>query len=272
MRHPELSILGYFCQDTNVYPDREERQLGGGAFFAAQSASLFTSDVGVVTRVGANFPVETLRSPVRREGIVSSALPTMEARLVYSGENFGQRDISMNWGASTELSARDFPLEWLISTQLLLLSTMEPMQQATILKAVRHLAPHMFIALDSTEAYLQHAQTRNQVAENYRAADLVFANRHEYKALEGLFPALPRAVVKFDGDGAQYMEYGVPKFSVRAPEVSAVDVTGAGDILAGAFLAQVSIGQDSEHSLQRAVEIASLSVSQKGTDHIFAVR
>ena len=270
MKHPEFAAVGYLCFDTNVYPDKTERRVGGGAYFASQAASLVLDQVGLVTRVGQEFPSEVLHPRVRREGVTYSALPTMETKLVYRSEDLSHRDVYPNWGASIELEAEHFPLEWLMSVQMVLLSTMEPTQQARILQQLRERAPHLQIAVDSSEFFVTNSATRDQVAQNYLNADLVFANRHEYAGLQFVFSDVPRAVVKFDGDGAQYMERGKVVSRLPAPEVEAIDVTGAGDVFAGTFLSYLITGESQESALGLAIARASLSVTQSGIEHLFS--
>ena len=51
----------------------------------------------------------------------------------------------------------------------------------------------------------------------------------------------------------------------EAPEVNAVDTTGAGDAFIGAFAFGLSSSKSVDESIKLAVERASLSVTKKGT-------
>ncbi|WP_058302951.1 ribokinase [Gorillibacterium timonense] len=64
-------------------------------------------------------------------------------------------------------------------------------------------------------------------------------------------------------EGASYLHNGAP-VTVPAPIVQAVDTTGAGDCLNGAFGFGLASGWSVEHSLQFAVKAASLSVTKFG--------
>lgn len=55
--------------------------------------------------------------------------------------------------------------------------------------------------------------------------------------------------------------------AVVAPEVGAVDTTGAGEILAGVFLALTSEDVDIDQALNDAVCLASQSVAQFGVEN-----
>ena len=56
----------------------------------------------------------------------------------------------------------------------------------------------------------------------------------------------------------------MPAVDIEAPQVTAVDATGAGDTLNGALAAGLAEGRDIEAAARRAVVAASLSVTRAG--------
>jgi sugar/nucleoside kinase (ribokinase family) len=100
-----------------------------------------------------------------------------------------------------------------------------------------------------------------------RRADLVFANDVERRTLFGDGP-LPSAesVVKAGADGAELRgPSGVVR--VPAPDCGPVlDTTGAGEVLAGAFLSMRVLGVPDRVALRHAVEVASAKVTEFGVD------
>jgi 2-dehydro-3-deoxygluconokinase len=54
------------------------------------------------------------------------------------------------------------------------------------------------------------------------------------------------------------------RIHVRPPDVAALDTTGAGDVLSGAFLARVLAGDPPENALRYAVVAASLKTKGYG--------
>ena len=54
-------------------------------------------------------------------------------------------------------------------------------------------------------------------------------------------------------------------WSVKAPRVTAVDTTGAGDAFNGAFAAALAAGDGVESALRAGVAYASASVQRRGT-------
>ena len=57
--------------------------------------------------------------------------------------------------------------------------------------------------------------------------------------------------------------------AIAAPEVTAVDTVGAGDMFVGAFVGALDLGLSLKQSLDFAVEAASLSVTRRGTTAAF---
>jgi len=57
-------------------------------------------------------------------------------------------------------------------------------------------------------------------------------------------------------------------FTIEAPNVKVVDTSGAGDTLAGIFLASLSRGIRVQDALKAGVEMASKTVTDFGVEHI----
>ncbi|RKS78771.1 ribokinase [Actinomadura pelletieri DSM 43383] len=71
---------------------------------------------------------------------------------------------------------------------------------------------------------------------------------------------VPTVVVTHGANGATLFD-GRTSTHLPAPEVDAVDPTGAGDAFAGAFAAELSKGESLYHSCQTAIAVASYSVT-----------
>jgi sugar/nucleoside kinase (ribokinase family) len=110
-------------------------------------------------------------------------------------------------------------------------------------------------------------------AVNMRAADaaiaqasVVFVNAAEFAALARVTdPGWLKAVVVSDGPRPVTMlRFGRVVASVLPPDASAVEVTGAGDTLAGTFLAACARGLGDQAALAAAVGAATEAVSGPG--------
>jgi sugar/nucleoside kinase (ribokinase family) len=95
-------------------------------------------------------------------------------------------------------------------------------------------------------------------------ADLIFLNDAEYQGLYDGRPHPPVPVVRKHGPGgAEYLAEEV-RFRIPAPPVGEVDPIGAGEILAGVFLALRAQGLDPDQALTYAVAAAARSVTEFG--------
>ena len=103
------------------------------------------------------------------------------------------------------------------------------------------------------------------------AADLVFVSAEEAAAVFEVAPgevaaALPRAaeIVVSDGARGATVHAGGEAWSLPAPEIEVVDAAGAGDALAGAYLAARLGGGSPLDGLRRGLMAASLSCTARG--------
>ncbi len=108
-----------------------------------------------------------------------------------------------------------------------------------------------------------------------RLAGMLVANRREIllhggggdleRAVGALREAgVGRLVVTLGAEGALLIEPD-GRFALPAPPATAVDTTGAGDLLLGVLAAGLDRGLPSAAALRRAVAAASLSVGRRGT-------
>ena len=112
-----------------------------------------------------------------------------------------------------------------------------------------------------------------EVAAAARAADVVFVSLEEAELVFGAdgptdvataLVAGPTEIVVTLGDGGAAAFVNGSELRVAAPPVGLVDATGAGDALAGAYLAERVAGASAERALTRAVAAASLSCRAHG--------
>jgi sugar/nucleoside kinase (ribokinase family) len=101
-----------------------------------------------------------------------------------------------------------------------------------------------------------------------RHADIAFMNRTEGEMLRDITAEIPMFVLKRDAQGAELLARGARQAFVPAPAVSVVDVTGAGDVVAGTFLASLVSDKSAEELLAAAVRAASESITKEGIEHM----
>lgn len=102
---------------------------------------------------------------------------------------------------------------------------------------------------------------------NGRAAAMLCDDAHEQLVRCGVL-----ATVQTSGrDGAVWQAAGV-RHQVKAPTVPIVDTTGAGDCLAGWFVAEMMMHGDPAHALYQAVQAATDSCRRPGAQTSYSTR
>jgi sugar/nucleoside kinase (ribokinase family) len=128
------------------------------------------------------------------------------------------------------------------------------------------------VALTCSDAFIP-----NVFGEPFRAAlaqaDLLFCNAEEAKAVTGasspaaafarLTDVVPNTVVT-DGPNGAYVRYGGREAHVPAFPCEPKDLTGAGDIFAGAFLYGITHGVPAERAARGANYLAMKVITQVG--------
>ncbi|MBG6107730.1 ribokinase [Frigoribacterium sp. CG_9.8] len=104
--------------------------------------------------------------------------------------------------------------------------------------------------------------------------DVLIVNEHEAclvgesddltKASAALAARVPRLIVTLGSAGSALYENGLEIARIAAPQVTAVDATGAGDTFCGAFAAAFAEGQGFEPAARFATAAAALSVQVIG--------
>ncbi|MFD3839188.1 ribokinase [Streptomyces sp. NPDC058642] len=106
------------------------------------------------------------------------------------------------------------------------------------------------------------------------ATDLLIPNEHEASTLTGrtdphaaaiaLLDEVPEVVVTMGSAGSLYVSRYAEPFTVPAPQVTAVDSTGAGDTFAGALAVALGEGRPMPGALKWAAAAAAISVQRAG--------
>jgi ribokinase len=95
------------------------------------------------------------------------------------------------------------------------------------------------------------------------AATYLTPNQHELEIL-GELPGALVVIETLGAAGAAIRVLGAEEVRVPAPEVEAVDSTGAGDCLNGVLAAGLAEGLELVGAVRRAVAAAALAVTERG--------
>jgi sugar/nucleoside kinase (ribokinase family) len=257
-----LAVIGNVSRDTTRYPDgRGATSLGGAALLIALAATRAGLRAGPICVLGddlAHLP----------EGADFAALDWSAAsRLVGPSPSFGLTydgagellAVSTDYGVAEGLT--DHVLAHLARSAAgaYHVCCRRPLGARTVLAELTRRRADF-----SLDFYLPSAAPMIQEALPWLTdASTVFVNAVEYQVLRGLADvACLREVVITDGPRtARVLESGRVVAEVRPPTRAARDVTGAGDTLAGTYLAPRARGATTKTALARAVFAAAEHVT-----------
>jgi ribokinase len=249
--------------ETVLGGDRRELPGGKGANQAVAAARL-GAEVGMVGRVGDDDAGRRLRDGLAAEGVdvahvvVDPSAPTGMALIAV--DRAGENMIVVSPGANARVSAADVEAAGELLSGAGVTVAQHEVPEETVAAAVA--GARGIVVLNPAPA--------RPVAV---AVDVLVPNRGELEALAGrrgdpveLARGLDVAravVVTLGSEGAVVIE-GDRVERIPAPEVEAVDTTGAGDAFCGALAQALDAGADLVESARWAVRAAAASVTKAG--------
>jgi sugar/nucleoside kinase (ribokinase family) len=235
---------------------------GSGYAVAASAAALIGQRAGLVAAVGRDLDLGPLRR-LHADLAGVTELPGPSAKLRIREFDDGTRSFSAELGVAATVRADTFPPCYLDARHIHL-GTAPPDQQLTWLEYLRDRGCRAQISADMFEHYVATYPTASR--EVCDSVDLIFMNQAEYDGLYGdaQLP-VPKAplIVKRGSSGARLIVDGHPQ-EVEAARIQVVDPTGAGEVLAGVFLALRAAGQPDREALKYAVRAAASCAADYG--------
>lgn len=267
MKGIDLVIIGDLAFDKIITGNQVKITIGGAAYNASIGAAAVSRKVGVVSRVGGDFPIEQLeRYGIDVRGVF--IIPDGKTPIFsFQQHPDGFCSYREERGVASEVYPELFPKEYR-NAKYIHLASAPPQQHLIWLEALdKHINNKTVVSVDTFESFVEKSPDLTQSA--LQKADLVFTNEKEFNMLRQFIKislSVP-LVLKKGAYGAVYIDRK-SVIVVRAPQVSLVNTTGAGDVLAGVFLALRASGISVKKALHKAVATASLSVTNFGVDHI----
>ncbi|MFF4363371.1 ribokinase [Streptomyces sp. NPDC001604] len=250
---------------------REFRTIPGGkGANQAIAAARAGATVSMIGAVGNDAFGTRLRSTLEHSGVDTDLLRTVEgpsgtAHIVVDDK--GGNSIVVIPGANgtvDHLVPGDDAL--IASADALLLQLEIPL--AAVLAGARAARAH------GIRTILTPAPAQPLPPELLAATDLLVPNEHEATVLTGrtdpaaaataLLDQVPEVVVTLGSEGSLYAARGAEPLAVPAPQVTAVDTTGAGDTFVGALAVALTEGRPMWSALAWAGAAAALSVQRPG--------
>ncbi|EEB73617.1 carbohydrate kinase family protein [Thermococcus sp. AM4] len=263
----ELVVLGHVSIDTIVFPDGRKIEMPGGAAAAvATSAALAGANVGLVTKVGEDFPREWLQKLaeyVDIRGVQILPGKTIHIWVIYKPDGSVESPVEM--GVAERMGETPIPDDYL-KAKIFHIAPIPPEEQ---LKAIERLEGKR-VSLDFNPTYYEDYRRKpGLVRELVSRSYAIFPNEREAKLITGfddvekaaeelyswgtdlvVITRGERGVLIYDGDFHEF-----PALPVEGE----IDPTGAGDAFAGGFLAGLvkgkALGECARLGLERAREV-----------------
>jgi sugar/nucleoside kinase (ribokinase family) len=257
----DLVIIGHVGSATDRTANGTITYVGGSGFATAFAAAALLGHVGLVAQVGADFDLDILRRlPVDMAGV--SVLPGVSAAFSIDLFRDGHLAFSSDLGVAAEPRFDLFP-EPYFRARYVHVGTAPPHQQLRWLKFLRDKGCRAQISVDMFEPFVtEEPEVCRTICDR---ADLIFLNEAEHR---GLYQGRPQPsapmILKYGPAGAEIRAEGVQHRRIPAPDVREVDPIGAGEILAGSFLALRARGLPDGRVLFHSVAAASRSVTEFG--------
>jgi sugar/nucleoside kinase (ribokinase family) len=271
--------IGDLVQDITIVPDGPLEPdddssatitIGGGgqaANFCAWTAA-FGEPVRLVTRVGDDDPGRRLVADLEARGVEVRATwahePTGAIAVLVQPD--GRRTMATQRGASVGLSPDDLEEAWFRDARLLHVPAyslfLEPIASATraAISVVRDAGGMLAIDLSSAAGLRAYGPSRMAYVLARLKPELLFANEAESSTLAVPLQSLAQVpVLKLGPAGCRVFGQ-----TIAAPDVKAIDATGAGDAFAAAFCAAWLHGATPVEAAEKAVQAASQSVLVAG--------
>jgi len=257
----DLVLIGHVGSATDRTATGTVTYTGGSGFAVAFAASaLLDGGIGLVTQVGEDFDVGILRRlRLNMEGV--AVLPGASATFIIDQFPDGSLSFRSDLGVAAQPSFDLFPASY-FRARYVHLGTAPPHQQLAWLDFLHDKGCHAQVSVDMFEPFV--ATEPDACRRICDRADLIFLNEVEYRGIydEKSRPRAP-TILKHGPGGAEFLADGV-RHRVPAPRARELDPIGAGEILAGVFLALCVRGLAEERALTYAVGAATSSVSEFG--------
>jgi ribokinase len=283
MSTPVIAVVGSAMMDLTAYADvlPEPGQTLAGQLFTtgfggkganqAVMAALCGAQVHFIGKLGKDVFGDAIAENFKKVGIHSefvdrSDTPNGVAHIWVDGH--GENRIIIIPGANHEIEiAKAVRAIETVADLSIVVAQCEIKQEVT-------LAAFKTAKARGCITILNPAPYQELTAELLDLCDWIIPNETEFRELHGELPSSDEvlksfrpgksSIVTLGGMGAVYISSNGQLHRSPAPQVTAVDTTGAGDAFVGSFAYGLASGKDPVDAMKLGISIASLSVTRKG--------
>lgn len=257
-----LGVVGNIARVSSRYPDGHGCSFLGGAALhvtmASSQAGLLAAPIAVI-----GDDLQFLTTDARLQPVDLSAVRHVPGRSCHFVMHYDARDslqaVASEYGVSVDLT--NHALAHLGQYEQYHISCRRPLDAALVLRALRGCT----VSVDFISSSIQEVLAESPVS--LTDVTTVFVNTHELAVLQETLDLtrVPKIVVSNGPDTARVLRWGEVVATATPPRVAHTgEVTGAGDTLAGTFLAAVAHGLSDTRALETAVKAATAFVATEG--------
>lgn len=277
-----LIVAGNLTLDDTVLPDGRTSMntVGGDVLYTALGAALWTAPIGLLSRMGEDFP-RTCLEDVARAGLDSAGLlpcagPTIRYWVLYEWDGrrrFIQRTPERRLHDLSP-EPQDLPERYARDARAFHVAALPFAQVDRLVRAAAALDARPLVSLDTHEDFVAGYQA--QLAALLPLVHVFLPSREEValwfgdddpeRRIGDLLALGPRVVaIKMGAEGALVLERGRTRPDWVPPVAARVlDVTGAGDAFCGGFVARTLAGAAARDAALAGTVSASFAVEHYG--------
>ncbi|MFO0478080.1 MAG: PfkB family carbohydrate kinase [Bacteroidota bacterium] len=282
-----LLIVGTVAFDAIETPfGKTDKIVGGAASYIALASSYFHKDIGIVSVVGDDFPIEFL-DVLQRHGTDISGLQIKKGEKSFFWSGRYHNDMNSRDTLETQLNVLEnfdpiIPNKFK-EVDFLMLGNLMPVVQQRVLNQLTK-RPKL-IVLDTMNFWMDVAM--EELLKTLKEIDLLTINDSEARQLSGEHSLVKAAqkilnmgpkilVIKKGEHGALLFNKKEVFFAPALPLEDVFDPTGAGDSFAGGFIGYLAkTGDISFENMKRAIifgsAMASFTVEKFGTERLISL-
>ena len=270
MKKVDVVIVGNIAYDVNTFPNRNNGKAkivvnnGGAGYYSLIPASIYAK-VGIVARIGVDFDINILKHDnIDLKGLKIVDSKTCKFHHTYESEDGQQRTFKPEIYDDTLITENDIPSEY-YGAKYIHIATNFPKRQLEIIEEIRKNSDAL-ISIDTHEAYMENES--KLIRKIFDMVDIAFIDREFINLLD--CKAKIR-IIKMGKLGCKLI-CGKEEYISHVKEENVIDKTGAGDVVAGVFLALLSKNMDMKMALDIATREATESIKNYGVEHLKEVK
>jgi sugar/nucleoside kinase (ribokinase family) len=269
----DLLIIGHTVIDHINFRNIDEILPGGSGPAVAMNATKNGINVGLLTRVGKDFPklwLDELKKCADNSGIHIIDGENTRIDMIYS-ENGNIANTNISFSISNRFRDISFPSHYKASFVHIC-----PMPICDQLGLIKKCPNNSMISIDFNQIYeSEYKENPSVVKEIINNADIIFPNEFELQAITGINDIERSAkilheigpsfiIIKLGSKGAAL--YDGDKFRLYPPQYvsNIVDPTGCGDAFIGGFLSTYIKTNDIDLSMRTGNIMSAKKITKKG--------